>query len=262
MNNKPLKRFGQNYLVDKNTVDKIINHFNPQNDDTIIEIGPGRGALTEQLIKKCDNVTAIEIDTRVVNDLKTRFPSLKLQNSDFLKCDFKTLFQGKKDLRIIGNIPYNITTDIIYKLIDNRSMLSDAILMVQYEMAQRMLSKKGTKEYGILSVILNAFAHVNLCFKISPNVFYPKPHVYSAIVHLNFKKEFPGNINPDIFIAVVKAAFGNRRKTLKNSFKNSIFALCDFEDRDGILSKRAEQLSIENFYALSRKLEGCIDGRE
>ena len=260
MDHKPLKRFGQNYLVDDNTINKIISRFDPHKSDEVIEIGPGRGALTEKLIESCDEVTAIEIDDRVIEDLSLRFPSLKLINIDFLKSDLKDVFKNRTNLRVFGNIPYNITSPIIFKLIDNRELLSDAMLMVQLEMAQRMTAEIGTKEYGVLNVILNAFAHIDLCFKISPNVFYPKPHVYSSLVHLKFNKEFPKDINPETFISVVKAAFANRRKTLKNSFKNSIFALRNFEDDDRILSKRAEQLDVNEFYELTRKLERCLYG--
>jgi len=173
MKNKPLKKFGQNYLTDKNTILKIIDCFNPQKDDSIIEIGPGRGALTNELSKISYNIKAIEIDTRVIDELSNQFPNVKFINKDFLKLDFSEVFESDK-LRVIGNIPYNITSPIIFKLIESRTLFSDALIMVQYEVAKRMISKPNSKDYGILGVILNYFATVNLEFKIPPTVFVPK----------------------------------------------------------------------------------------
>ncbi len=254
MNPKPLKRFGQNYLVDKNIIRKIVDKFNPQPNEKIIEIGPGRGSLTEALLEKNREVTAIEIDTRVIEDLKERMPELKLLNKDFLKCDLRETFPGVQSYRVIGNIPYNITSPILFKLLENRDLFSDAMLMVQYEVAKRITAKVGIKDYGILSVILGAFSEVEFCFKISPNVFYPKPKVDSAIIHLKFHKNFPEDIDPASFIKIVKSAFGNRRKTLKNSFKNSILASRDFTVIEPYLSKRAEQLNIDDYFFITRLL--------
>ena len=175
---KPLKKFGQNYLLDKNILDKIISEINPHEDDNIIEIGPGTGSLTAKLIPKVNNLTAIEIDSRVIENLKVRFPSLNIIHQDFLKADLKEFASNKNKLRIVGNIPYNLTSPIIFSMIENIDIIDDSVLMVQYEVAKRMTAKKGTKDYGILSVLLNYFADIKLCFKVSPNVFYPKPKVY------------------------------------------------------------------------------------
>ncbi len=254
MKNRPLKRFGQNYLTDRNTILKIVDKFNPQKDDSIIEIGPGRGALTKELSLISDNITAIEIDNRVIETLRTQFPNINFINQDFLKMDFNQFVSSKK-LRIIGNIPYNITSPILFKLIENRALFSDALLMVQYEVARRMVSEPSTKDYGILGVILNYFATVNLEFKISPNVFKPKPKVDSAIVTLQFNKEINNNLNDRFFINVVKAAFGNRRKTLKNSLKNSPFNKLDFSKLNTDLSKRAEVLSTSDFIKLALEIK-------
>ncbi|MDA3861599.1 MAG: 16S rRNA (adenine(1518)-N(6)/adenine(1519)-N(6))-dimethyltransferase RsmA, partial [Melioribacteraceae bacterium] len=221
MKNRPLKRFGQNYLTDRNTILKIIEKFNPKKDDSIIEIGPGRGALTNELSTHTKNLTAIEIDDRVIESLSTQLPNVNFINQDFLKINFDQ-FNIQKKIRVIGNIPYNITSPILFKLIENRTLFSDALIMVQYEVAKRMVSEPNTKDYGILGVILNYFATVNLEFKIPPTVFKPKPKVDSAIVSLKFNKMGYNNLNDRFFIDVVKAAFGNRRKTLKNSLNNSI----------------------------------------
>ena len=258
MKNKPLKRFGQNYLTDRNTILKIVSKFNPQKDDLIIEIGPGRGALTKELSLVSDNLTAIEIDNRVIKSLSIQFPNVNFINHDFLKIDFNQFDKGSQ-IRVIGNIPYNITSPILFKLIENRTLFSDAMIMVQYEVAKRMVSQPNTKDYGILGVILNYFATVNLEFKISPNVFKPKPKVDSAIVTLKFDKKSTKNLSDQFFINVVKAAFGNRRKTLKNSLNNSIFVGYNLDEIDFNFKRRAETLSIDEFIFLANELQNSTD---
>jgi len=203
---KPLKKFGQNYLLDKNIIRMIVEEINPQKDDLIIEIGPGQGAITRELFEKCDNFIAVEIDSRV----------------------------------------------ILFKLIEEKESVKDAVLMVQHEVAKRMTSEKRTKDYGILRVILSYFADVKYCFKVSPHVFFPKPNVDSAVVHLVFKGDLPDYPDPKIFIKIVKAAFGNRRKTLKNSFSNSIFGKEIFEGCEVNLAKRAEELDLSEFVYLAK----------
>ena len=254
MNNKPLKKFGQNYLTDKNIILKIVKRFSPQKNDNIIEIGPGRGALTSELIKTSANITAIEIDNRVIENLTEKYPEVTFINDDFLKIDL-TQFVSDKKLRIIGNIPYNITSPILFKLIENNNIVSDALLMVQYEVAKRIVAQPNSKEYGILAVILNYFAEVKLEFKIPPSVFTPKPKVDSAIITLGFSKKILRDLDARHFINVVKAAFGNRRKTLRNSLKNSPFADRDFSALKTDLSKRAENLTLEDFIFLAKELQ-------
>ncbi|MCX7798674.1 MAG: 16S rRNA (adenine(1518)-N(6)/adenine(1519)-N(6))-dimethyltransferase RsmA [Melioribacter sp.] len=244
---KPLKRYGQNYLIDKNIIQKIIEEFNPSENDIILEIGPGRGALTSYLVNKAKKLITVEIDKRVVEYLKENFPTVEVINKDFLEVDLKDFCDKINKLRIIGNIPYNITSPILFKLIEQRSYIEDALLMVQYEVAKRITAKEKTKEYGILSVLLNFFAETKFCFRISPNVFYPKPKVFSAIVKLEFRNNIEKDFDDKLFINIVKAAFGNRRKILKNSFSNSIFRSLNFDSLSYLLSKRAEDLSIQNF---------------
>ncbi len=249
---KPLKRFGQNYLHDKNIIKKIVREINSQLDDTIVEIGPGRGALTELIYGKTENFIAVEIDTRVIADLQSKFPDLQLIQKDFLKVDLSTIYESnKKKLRIIGNIPYNLTSSIIFKIIRNAELIEDAVLMVQNEVAKRMTAKKGSKDYGILTVLLNYFTDTQVCFKVSPNAFYPKPKVTSAVVHLHSKGLSISIEKREMFISIVKACFGNRRKTLKNSLGNSIFRELNFSDSDINLSLRAEQLDVKDFLVLT-----------
>jgi 16S rRNA (adenine1518-N6/adenine1519-N6)-dimethyltransferase len=252
MNLKPLKRFGQNYLIDSNILNKIVTEITPKNEDNIIEIGPGKGALTAKLLDKVNSITAIEIDKRVREELSEKFSQLKLISGDFLKMDLDDLFSIKnKKLRVVGNIPYNITSPILFKLIENNNLVEDSVLMVQYEVAKRIKGKKGIKDYGILSVLLNFFAEVKFCFKVSPSSFYPKPNVDSAVVHLFFKETEITNEMKSYLIKIIKASFGNRRKKLKNSLSNSIFMNIDFENSGVDLSKRAEQLDIEDFLKLA-----------
>jgi 16S rRNA (adenine1518-N6/adenine1519-N6)-dimethyltransferase len=256
---KPLKRFGQNYLTDKNTINKIVNEFNPAKEDIVLEIGPGTGSLTSLLFDKVKKYTAVEIDTRVIDELKTKFPSVEIINNDILDIDLKEISSQK--FRVIGNIPYNITSPIIFKLIENRTIVSDAMLMVQYEVAKRITAQRGTKDYGILGVLVNYFAETELCFKISPNVFYPKPKVFSAIIRLKFRELEDGLVEDKLLIQTVKAAFGNRRKTLKNSLRNSIFAEVNFDSLSYLLTKRAEELSIQEFIKLTDLIKEQLDGR-
>src|SRR5690606_35065133 len=162
------------------------------------------------------------------------------------------LRNGNDKLRIAGNIPYNLTSPIIFKMIDNNTIIADSVLMVQYEVAKRMTAKQGTKDYGILAVILNHFTNTKIAFRVSANAFYPKPKVESAVVHLTFKETGkPENFNR-IFINVVKASFGNRRKMLRNSLSNSIFAEINFSDSGIDLTKRAEQLNPDDFITLTQ----------
>ena len=252
IHNKPKKRFGQNFLQDENILNKIVRKINPLPDDMIIEIGSGYGALTKKLISTTENLIAVEIDNTLAKDLKEKFPQLKLHNGDFLETDFSKLTSQQKKLRIVGNIPYNITSPILFKLIENNKLIKDAVFMVQLEVAKRMTANRGTKDYGILAVVLKYFSETKLCFKISPNVFYPKPKVYSGLVHIYFKEMKHPEEEQKLFIEIVKAAFGNRRKILKNSFSNSIFHEIDFSNSGIDLSLRAENLSVDEFITLTK----------
>ncbi len=244
-NPRPLKRFGQNYLVDQNIVKKIISEFAPTHEDIILEIGPGRGVLTEYINKTGATIYAVEIDKRVIDELKEKYENVQFINKDFLKINLGE-FVTENKLRIIGNIPYNITSPILFKLIDNLNLVNDALFMVQFEVAQRIIAKPRTKEYGILSVILNHFFDVKLCFKVPPTVFYPRPKVDSAIIKLTAKK-VEDSFDNKLFINTVKGAFGNRRKNLKNSYSNSILSVYNFDSFPVELTKRAEELVISDY---------------
>ncbi len=254
---KPLKRFGQNYINDQNILNNIVKEINPQLNDNLLEIGPGLGSLTEKLTRFTPYLTAVEIDKRVIENLSKQFPQINLINDDFLNLDlYRFNINPKNKLRIVGNIPYNLTSSIIFKMIENNSIISDSVIMVQTEVANRMLAKKGTKDYGILSILLNYFSEIKHCFRISPNVFYPKPKVFSSLVHIFFKELKETKEEQMLFIKIVKAAFGNRRKTLRNSFSNNLVTVglkdFDFESSGINLSLRAEQLDVDDFKKLSK----------
>ncbi len=254
MKNKPLKRFGQNYLTDKNTILKIIKLFKHQKYDDINEICPGRGAFTAELTTYSNNITAVEIDNRVIENLIKKFPNVNFLNMDFLKVDFSSITTNSK-FRAFGNIPFNLTSSILFKLIENRELFSDAILLVQYDVAKRIISKPRTKEYGILSVVLNYFASITLDMKIPPTVFTQRPKVDTAIINIKFDKIIDKELDDKFFISVIKASFGNRRKTLKNSLNNSIFVGYNLDDIQIDFGRRAETLSIEEFVYLAKELQ-------
>ena len=247
----PLKRFGQNYLQDQNIIRKIISEIDPKNNDKIIEIGPGQGALTQHLFTNSCDFSAVEIDKRVIDDLSNRFAGIDLIQQDFLEINLSDFVIDNKKIRIVGNIPYNITSPILFKLFDNSRIVNDAVFMVQLEVAKRMTAKIGSKDYGILAVLLNYFGTTELSFKVSRNVFFPRPNVDSAIVHIFFDNNRTNTDFNSTFKSIVKSSFGNRRKTLKNSLSNSIFASVDFSGSGIDLSLRAEQLNVDDFIKLA-----------
>jgi len=251
----PIKRFGQNYLKDKNIINKIVEEINPEKDDQIIEIGPGLGALTERLAENNKNLTLIEIDRRAIGPLKSKFESANIIEGDFLKINLENILDKNRKTKIVGNIPYNITSPILFKLLSVRDLVNESVFMVQDEVAKRITASYKTKDYSILSVILSYFAEVKYCFIISPNVFYPKPKVNSALIHIFFKEKTGQNFDDKLFIKVVKASFGHRRKTLKNSLSNSIFKHCDFSQISIDFSKRAEELLVDDYIYLTKMIQ-------
>ena len=255
----PKKSLSQNYLTDENISRNIVNAFDIKPDDNILEIGAGHGALTKYITSKTKNLTAIEIDKNNCRILKENFPGLNIINKDFLKLEFLSLLNNEsrgslrrftpRNLRVIGNIPYNITSEIIFKIADNRHVIKDAQLMIQEEVAQRIASKPGSKQYGIPSVLLQSFSETEFRFKVSRNCFYPRPNVDSRIIYFDFTKSIENEItDTDFFKRFVKAAFSSRRKTLRNSLKTLNLelnkAVFDF-------SRRAESLSVGEFIKLS-----------
>ena len=244
------KKWGQNFLIDPNIIKKIYQTINPMPSDRIIEIGPGEGVLTQTILPEVSEMMAIEIDPLLVKRLNDSYQlkKLKIVNEDILRINICDLGISNP-VRIIGNIPYNITSQIIFWLIEQLDFWSDAFIMVQKEVAHRLTAKVGTKEYGRLTVVVGAYLDVDYCFTIPPSVFVPKPKVDSAFIHFN-KKRTP-LIDDDKYIKfnrLVRDAFNQRRKMLKNSLSG-----WDISDnvKDKVnFSRRPETLNIKEFASL------------
>ena len=254
---KAKKHLGQHFLVDLNIAQKIVNAL-PQDDLAIIEIGPGTGVLTQYLIEK-ENFTAFDIDQESIDYLKDKYPAYahKIQFQDFLEADLKP-FASKGNFKVLGNFPYNISTQIMFKVLEHRADVSALVGMFQKEVAVRIAEKPGTKAYGILSVLLQAFYKIEYLFTVSEHVFNPPPKVKSAVIRLTRNTTDKLNCDEGLFFKVVKASFNQRRKTVRNSVKilsgNSIV--------DSIyLDKRAEQLSVEQFIELTNSIENSLKNK-
>jgi 16S rRNA (adenine1518-N6/adenine1519-N6)-dimethyltransferase len=244
---------GQNYLTDENISRNIVDTFDIKTGDNVLEIGPGKGAITKYILEKTSNLAVVELDRNNCQILKEKFPDLNIVNRDFLKLDINDIAGSSTGkLRIIGNIPYNITSPIIFKLLDNRSIIKDAQLMIQEEVARRITSPPNSKEYGIPSVLVNIFCSSKMLFKVSSGCFYPKPKVDSRIIYFDFSVSIEDQIKDLVFFRkLVKASFGTRRKTLRNCLKKMEV---DLSKSDLDFGRRAESLSIEEFITLSNLL--------
>ncbi|MBL4654798.1 MAG: 16S rRNA (adenine(1518)-N(6)/adenine(1519)-N(6))-dimethyltransferase RsmA [Bacteroidia bacterium] len=251
---KPKKHLGQHFLTDQNIAKKVVNSLSKDVCKNVIEIGPGMGVLTQYLIKEDLNLKVIEIDKQAVDYLQNNFPELKenIIHADFLKLEIKELYQGQ--FKIIGNFPFNISSPILFKVLDNREWVIQVVGMLQKEVAERISAKHGSKTYGILSVLLQAFYEVEYLFTVSENVFNPPPKVKSAVLKLTRKDNFLLNCDEDLFRKVVKAGFNHRRKTLRNALKSSIFVHPEILGNP-IFDKRAEQLSVADFVELTNLVD-------
>lgn len=251
---KPLKKFGQNYLIDKNIVQNMILSLDINKNDRIIEIGPGKGFITEEIVKLSENLISVEIDSRVIESLSEQFPKVDIIQKDFLNVDLRKYGKEQK-IKIIGNIPFNLTGSILFKFLDNDEFINSVALIIPHDIAKRIVAKKKTKEYGILTILFNYFTSPKIVQKVSPNVFLPKPNMDAAIIHLDFRHVVDSELDKKLFIKVVKASFGNRRKTLNNSLRNSIFNNCDFSELRLSLSKRAEEFNVNDFVELTKYIQ-------
>jgi 16S rRNA (adenine1518-N6/adenine1519-N6)-dimethyltransferase len=217
---RPKKSLGQHFLQDGNIIRKIAETIPANKDDLIIEIGPGTGMLTEELLKRYDYVRAVEVDGRAVEYLKKKFPELNVLHEDILKAPWDDLLSvpNSTDIHIVGNLPYYITSQILFGILDHRTRLKSATLMMQKEVAERLIAQPQTKEYGILSVQVQLMSSPEIAFDVSANAFYPRPKVTSSVVVLKFDQ-------PDLICSdqnlkkVVRTAFQQRRKKLSNSLK-------------------------------------------
>ena len=252
---KPKKSLGQHFLTDQNIARKIVDSLDSEIRD-VLEIGPGTGVLTQYLLQRPDiNLHVIEIDRESVAYLQQNFAQLKnIWSDDFLKVPVENKFQG--NFAVIGNFPYNISSQIFFKVLELRNRVPEVVGMVQKEVAERIASKHGSKNYGILSVLLQAYFDIEYLFTVGESVFFPPPKVKSAVIRLkrNHLEQLP--CSDEIFVKVVKAAFNQRRKMMRNSLKN----IC--EDIPEIYAdKRPEQISVAGFVELSGLIENLIKDR-
>ena len=244
------KKWGQNFLIDPNIVKKIYRTIEPINSDNILEIGPGEGVLTKIILPEVNKMVSIEIDTVLVNKLNNsnRLKKLKVVNKDILKTNIYDL-NIDNPVRVIGNIPYNITSQIIFWLIEQLDYWSDAFIMVQKEVAHRLIAKVGTKEYSRLTVVVGAYLDVDYCFTIPPTVFIPKPKVDSAFIRFTKKRNALIEDHKYIrFNKLVRAAFNQRRKMLRNSLGN--WDISDQVKEKINFSRRPETLTVQEFASM------------
>jgi 16S rRNA (adenine1518-N6/adenine1519-N6)-dimethyltransferase len=248
MSHKPRKRFGQNFLVDQQIINRIVSTISPKKNDHIIEIGPGKGALTFPLIDYLENIHVIEIDRDLIALLqKKNNIKITIHESDALVFNFD---QFKQNIRIVGNLPYNISSPLLFHLLNYRGNIIDMTFMLQKEVVDRIVAPPGSKVYGRISVIMQTFFDTELMFVVPKESFDPQPKIESAILYLKTKKQpLIQNFKP--LEDIVKIAFSQRRKTLKNCLKSVL----NQSQTDIDLSQRAEMLSVENFVTLMNDYE-------
>ena len=253
---RPKKHLGQHFLTDKNIAGKIAGCLS-DNYATVCELGPGTGILTEALLKKdfIRKLNLIEIDTESVEYLKMNFsdPRLNIIEADFLKTDLYRI--SKEPFALIGNFPYNISSQIFFKVIGHRDLIPETVSMIQKEVAERIATPPGSKTYGILSVLLQTWFDIEYCFTVNESVFFPPPRVKSAVIRLKRNSIKKLKCDETVYIQVVKAAFNQRRKTLRNALKQ----LTGGRVSHPYLDLRAEQLSWQQFEELAGVITDTTD---
>jgi 16S rRNA (adenine1518-N6/adenine1519-N6)-dimethyltransferase len=251
---KAKKHLGQHFLNDENIARKIADALTLEGYNKVIEIGPGMGVLTKYMLEKPIETWVIEIDTESVEYLQTHYLKLsnKILSEDFLKYDLTKVF-GDEQYAIIGNFPYNISSQIVFKALENRDRIPEFAGMFQKEVAERICEPKGSKAYGILSVLTQAFYDTEYLFTVSENVFTPPPKVKSGVMRMKRKENYKLPCDEKLFFNVVKTAFNQRRKTLRNSLKG--FNLSEEFKADEFLNLRPEQVTVEQFIDLTLKIQ-------
>jgi len=250
------KHLGQHFLRDMEVARRIAGSLPLDGRTSVLEIGPGTGVLTQFLLQNPDiDLTAVELDGESVKYLNQHYPQLKVVEADFLKMDLKTMFQDK--FCIIGNFPYNISSQIFFKMLDNKDSIPCLVGMIQKEVAERMAAPAGSKTYGILSVLMQAYYSIDYLFTVHEHVFDPPPKVKSAVIRLTRNDVSKIDCNEQLFKTVVKTAFNQRRKQMRNSLKplvakdNPMFA-------DPLFDKRPEQLDVAAFIDLTNRIEKVL----
>ncbi len=246
------KALGQHFLKDLSVAKAIAESLVIENRMPILEIGPGTGVLTQFLLQNpLFDLTAIELDSESVDYLKQNYPNLNLIYGDFLKLDLSKLYP-EQQFCVIGNYPYNISSQIFFKVLEYREYIPCCVGMIQKEVAERLASKPGKKAYGILSVLLQAYYNIEYLFTVDEHVFLPPPKVKSAVIRLTRNERTSLDCNEDLFKKVVKTAFNQRRKQLRNSLQSLISKEKSIAN---IFDKRPEQLSVEEFVELTNLIE-------
>ena len=254
MDVKPKKYLGQHFLIDEQISERISEAISKSKKINLLEIGPGTGALTKFLLHENIDLISYELDTESITYLKNAYPTLIVHNEDVLKTDWTKIFKG--NYSVTGNFPYNISSQILFKIYENRTIIDEMVGMFQKEVAERVCSGPGTKKYGILSVLIQAFYNVEYLFTVNEEVFNPPPKVKSGVIKITRNNITELDCNEKLFFRVVKAIFNQRRKMARNSLKS---LLGDKKIDHVLLTKRPEELSIENFVEITKMIESKIN---
>lgn len=253
---RPKKHLGQHFLTDPDIAERIVRSLTEQDDGVVIEIGPGKGILTQFLIpQNIRRFIPIEIDRESHDYLLHEFPALKqeLLLEDFLKFDLASL--KEENIQIIGNFPYNISSQIFFRVLQHKGIVNEVVCMIQKEVADRLASSPGSKQYGILSVLLQAYYNIDYLFTVKPGSFFPPPKVNSGVIRMTRNETEKLDCDEALFFRIVKTSFNQRRKTIRNSIKT---ILLNLHVESEILSKRPEQLSVAEFI----KLTNLVDNKK
>ena len=267
---RPSKRLGQNFLRDRNVITRIIESLDPQSDETVVEIGPGTGALTSELIGRAGRVIAVEFDNNLASLLSEQFSdrsNFTLVHDDALRVDFCQAIKPAKKARLVANLPYNISTAILQRLIAQRACLDEMVVMLQKEVVDRIQARPGSKDRGYLSVLVEAYCECEKLFDVSPGSFRPQPKVWSSVIRLKVRTELPVKVRvEELLWMLVSAGFMQKRKTILNNLRNSTGKLQEVIKKNGGssivlckaevgLQRRAESLSIEEWARIVRAME-------
>jgi len=270
LHHRPSKRFGQNFLTDKRVIARIINHLDPSENETIIEIGPGTGALTGELVNRAGRLIVVEFDRKLAPLLRDRFATrenFELMEGDALITDFCSVIQPASQARLVANLPYNISTAMLRKLIAQRACLSEMVLMLQKEVVERISAPAGSSERGYLSVLVEAYCELEKLFDVNPASFRPTPKVWSTVIRVTSRPKIAVALrNEELLWAVVSAGFAQRRKTILNNLRSAPEALQEVLKHNGgasivlcragvDLQRRAETILLTEWAAIAEALE-------
>lgn len=254
---KAKKSFGQHFLINKMAVDRIVEKFGAINaTGKALEVGPGMGVLTEKLLSTYPSLTAVEADHDMVTHLHNRFPLLNVVEADFLKTDLKQLMNAQ-EFGLVGNFPYNISSQIVFKMLDYKEYVPVMVGMFQKEMAERIVAGPGSKTYGVISILTQAYYQGQLLFHLSPSDFNPPPKVDSSVIILTRKEDTGPQYNNRLFTELVKTTFNQRRKMIRNTLKQY---LPEHILNEPFYQKRPETLSLEDFINLTINIENYEPG--